>query len=36
MVVIPHDGAPANGVKLRVLFVKSGTVNLALLVRTDH
>jgi Domain of unknown function (DUF5666) len=35
-VVIPHDGAPADGVKLKVLFVKTTTGNLALLVRTDH
>jgi hypothetical protein len=36
MIVIPHDGAPANGVKLRVLFIKSTSGNVALLVRTDH
>jgi hypothetical protein len=35
-VVIAHDGAPANGVKLKVLFTKTSAGNIALLVRTDR
>jgi Domain of unknown function (DUF5666) len=36
LVVIANDGAPADGVKLRVLFIRTSAGNIALLVRTDH